>query len=227
MNPRLLIVLLVLTTSLGTVRPSDAADPEGKVGASQWLKRFSSSWPDERTPYRTDSDIKSWRSYALTLKELVALGDEAIPDLRSACESSSFQVRAMAARALGLLQAREAVPQLIRLLDDPQSPVAVLAADALGQIQDEAGLKALRTAQKNVRNGDVLLHISKALSRDIALEDDVVEQLSNVDTTTIGSAAIGQPAPNFTLKDSRGKAWTLSDFRGKKSVVLVFIYGDG
>ena len=33
---------------------------------------------------------------------------------------------------------------------------------------------------------------------------------------------IGQEAPNFTLKDQFGEEVTLSDFRGKKNVVLVF-----
>ena len=36
---------------------------------------------------------------------------------------------------------------------------------------------------------------------------------------------IGQPAPDFSLRDSDGKVVTLSDFRGKKSVVLVFYRG--
>ena len=33
---------------------------------------------------------------------------------------------------------------------------------------------------------------------------------------------VGQEAPNFTLKDQFGQEVTLSDFRGKKNVVLVF-----
>ena len=35
----------------------------------------------------------------------------------------------------------------------------------------------------------------------------------------------GQPAPDFTLEDMEGKSITLSDFRGKKTVVLVFYRG--
>ncbi len=34
--------------------------------------------------------------------------------------------------------------------------------------------------------------------------------------------AVGQPAPNFTLEDQSQKAVTLSDFAGKRNVVLVF-----
>jgi cytochrome oxidase Cu insertion factor (SCO1/SenC/PrrC family) len=36
---------------------------------------------------------------------------------------------------------------------------------------------------------------------------------------------VGQPAPDFTLEDAEGKPITLSEFRGKKSVVLVFYRG--
>jgi cytochrome oxidase Cu insertion factor (SCO1/SenC/PrrC family) len=35
----------------------------------------------------------------------------------------------------------------------------------------------------------------------------------------------GQAAPDFTLENFDGKAMSLSDFRGKKNVVLVFYRG--
>jgi peroxiredoxin len=35
-------------------------------------------------------------------------------------------------------------------------------------------------------------------------------------------AQIGQPAPDFALADQNGRTVRLSDFRGKKSVVLAF-----
>ena len=43
--------------------------------------------------------------------------------------------------------------------------------------------------------------------------------------TDLNRVKVGQPALDFTLEDSDGKAITLSDFRGKKSVVLVFYRG--
>lgn len=39
---------------------------------------------------------------------------------------------------------------------------------------------------------------------------------------TGGPLSVGQPAPDFTLKDQNGRDVRLSDFRGKKTVVLAF-----
>ena len=36
---------------------------------------------------------------------------------------------------------------------------------------------------------------------------------------------VGQPAPDFTLENVDGKSVSLSDFRGKQSLVLVFYRG--
>jgi peroxiredoxin len=37
-----------------------------------------------------------------------------------------------------------------------------------------------------------------------------------------GPPRVGQPAPDFVLRDQNGRDVRLSDFRGKKSVVLAF-----
>ena len=39
---------------------------------------------------------------------------------------------------------------------------------------------------------------------------------------TVGLVEIGQEAPDFTLVDQHGEPVTLSDFRGRKNVVLLF-----
>jgi cytochrome oxidase Cu insertion factor (SCO1/SenC/PrrC family) len=43
--------------------------------------------------------------------------------------------------------------------------------------------------------------------------------------TDLDRIKVGQPAPDFTLEAADGKTLTLSDFRGKKNVVLVFYRG--
>lgn len=43
--------------------------------------------------------------------------------------------------------------------------------------------------------------------------------------TEIERVAVGDPAPDFTLVTLGGDTLTLSDFRGKKDVILVFYRG--
>jgi cytochrome oxidase Cu insertion factor (SCO1/SenC/PrrC family) len=48
---------------------------------------------------------------------------------------------------------------------------------------------------------------------------------ANLPPTDLDRIKAGQPAPDFTLENLDGKQVSLSDFRGKKSVVLVFYRG--
>jgi peroxiredoxin Q/BCP len=48
---------------------------------------------------------------------------------------------------------------------------------------------------------------------------------AGLSATELDRVKAGEPAPDFTLEDADGKAITLSDFRDKKSVVLVFYRG--
>ena len=43
--------------------------------------------------------------------------------------------------------------------------------------------------------------------------------------TELERVKVGQAAPDFTLEDVDGKSITLADFRGKKTVALVFYRG--
>jgi hypothetical protein len=52
---------------------------------------------------------------------------------------------------------------------------------------------------------------------------DVTRALANFDPKNIDTAHLGQLAPDFTLSDSTGKAYRLSQFRGRKTVVLIFL----
>ena len=219
--------LCAIVLLFGAVGPGARLAQAGDKEVVAVLEKFAKAWPEDRTPYRTPDDTTTWKEYALSMRTLVAMGDEAVPPLTEACDDSNYQVRALAARVLGYLKAQTAVPKLIELLKDSKPQVALQAADALGQIQDPSGLAALKTAQTTEKRGDVLLHIAKSLERKNPLEDDVVQQILLINPRSVDSAEVGQVAPDFTLKDSTGKPWKLSDLRGKKSVVLAFIYGDG
>ena len=48
---------------------------------------------------------------------------------------------------------------------------------------------------------------------------------ANLQATDLERIKVGQPAPDFTLENMDGKEVSLTEFRGKKSVVLVFYRG--
>jgi cytochrome oxidase Cu insertion factor (SCO1/SenC/PrrC family) len=48
---------------------------------------------------------------------------------------------------------------------------------------------------------------------------------SDLRATELERVKVGQAAPDFTLEDVDGKSTTLSEFRGKKTVALVFYRG--
>ena len=51
------------------------------------------------------------------------------------------------------------------------------------------------------------------------------KDVGDLSPTDLQRIKVGQPAPDFTLEDMEGKSISLSDFRGKKTVVLVFYRG--
>ena len=48
---------------------------------------------------------------------------------------------------------------------------------------------------------------------------------ADLSPTDLNRIKVGQPAPDFSLEDAGGKTITLSEFRDKKTVVLVFYRG--
>lgn len=47
----------------------------------------------------------------------------------------------------------------------------------------------------------------------------------DLDATELDRVAVGGSAPDFTLRSLGGQSYTLSDFRGRKDVILVFYRG--
>ena len=58
------------------------------------------------------------------------------------------------------------------------------------------------------------------------MDESVYRTLVEWNPSTIDSAKVGKPAPEFALTTVSGKKYRLSDFRGKQAIILVFVYGD-
>ena len=86
------------------------------------------------------------RTNARIAEALGSIGDSrAGPSLLRLARATDEDVRMAAVEALGNVKAKEAVPELSHLIDDPAAPPVLIkrAVDALGRIGDPAGIPAL------------------------------------------------------------------------------------
>jgi hypothetical protein len=70
-------------------------------------------------------------------------------------------------------------------------------------------------------------YIEVALRRDDKPNPEAIRKaLKDFDPASMDIARLGQAAPDFALPDAQGQTHRLSQYRGKKTVVLEFHSGD-
>ena len=231
---RLLATLTVasLITSLSVSRADDATPTDVKKA----LTEFTSAWDDklwEPTEGRLSLYLRpmqdaGWKKRMQTLQTVVRHGSAASAELRPWLRSDSVVERLFAAQALGYCGQVEAQADLTHAVEhDTEPAVRLHAADSLGMLGGQAHAELLQRLEKSEKNNDVRRHIRYALERNgQTIDAAVVKQLKDWPTNQLDTAALGKLAPDFELTSLSGEKVRLSDFRGKKSVVLVFVYGD-
>ena len=189
------------------------------------LHQFSDMWPSGRRDFRSDGD-ESWKTYALTLRDLVVGGNtDLVPQ---GLEHENGQVRALVSRALGFINDPAMVPNLAAALSmDSWATVRLLAADSLGMIGTDGAREALAKALESEDQADVKLHIRIAMERVSGLESSALEDLKRIEKNFIDIADTGIPAPDFSLPGTDGSMTSLSMYQDKRPVALYFLYGDG
>jgi AhpC/TSA family len=89
-------------------------------------------------------------------------------------------------------------------------------------VSKELGIHSLR----DIARRKIPLRIATRSSGDGALPPPLgPKDGASLPPTDLERIKVGQPAPDFTLENMDGNPVSLSDFRGKKSVVLVFYRG--
>jgi len=173
---------------------------------------------------------KDWLVRTLAVRDLVRLNAPAIPALTSALNDTNPHVRQVATMVLGVLQATNAVPALEHLLAQDSEPVVrSQAAIALGQIGQPSSLAALKAALSGDKARDVQHQAELAvyaIEHGIRPTPELAASYAHLDETRFGRVQVGQPASDFQLPDTEGKTWRLADFRGKKPVILIWIFAD-
>jgi peroxiredoxin len=228
-----LLLLLCAAAAHGLDQLEQRRDEPPKA-PRQILDRVRQSWteaswsvPDEGG-YLRPAENDGWRARTLAMRDLVLAGERSVPPLLVELRQGDGPMRIFAAQTLGFL-APHAPAQVLReaAASDPLAAVRLYAVDALGMHAKTTGRGALELCREKEENRDVKKHIAYALERgDAGVNDKTRRALIAWDPQTIDSAVVGQPAPDFELDDLGGRRIRLSSFRGKRAVVLVFIYGD-
>lgn len=173
---------------------------------------------------------KDWLVRTLAVRDLVRLEMPATSALFSALNHTNRHVRHVAVTALGILQATQAITALERLLGQDAEPVVrSQAAIALGQIGQRGSLAAVQSARKADKSKDVQHQAelaAHAIEHGKSATPELARAWASLDESKFGRLQVGQPAPDFQLTDTEAKPWQLADFRGKKPVLLIWIFAD-
>lgn len=177
-----------------------------------------------------DLDDDGWRVRTLAVRDAVRLGESGIPTLIDSLSSENPHVRQVAAMALGILRAAPAVePLAVSLRSDSDETVRSQAAVALGQIGEKDALAVLREGREEDSSRDVRHQCeisSYQIEKGISPGNDLADAYAGLDESEFRQVKEGQLAVDFELEDTQGKKWRLSDFRGEKMVVLIWIFAD-
>lgn len=233
---RVLFLATLTITSLISSQSVLRADDATPADVKKALTEFTSAWDDKLwepaegrlSLYMRPMQDAGWKKRMQTLQSVVRQGSAASTELRTLLRNGSTVERLFAAQALGYCGQAEAQADLAHAVEhDAEAAVRLHAADSLGMLGGQAHAELLQRLEKSEKNNDVRRHIRYALERNgQAIDSAVVKQLKDWPTSQLDTAALGKLAPDFELPSLSGEKVRLSDFRGKKSVVLVFVYGD-
>jgi HEAT repeat protein len=177
---------------------------------------------------RFDRGDPGWKVRMEALVRLMKAGPATVPVLAETLHKGSPSARELAAQALVLFAEPSTRSALERALDDTKPGVRLYAIQALSMLG-----KLPRTARHEhiLRNDPSVFGVRATMAAALAREDrpnlaPLRKVLADYDLRNLDSARLGELAPDFTLANSAGKTYRLSQFRGKKAVVLRFILFD-
>ncbi len=216
--------LLILVSLFSGSAFVHAADPPTEP--ADIIRTFEKAWVVPKG-YMRPLDDSGWKARMTAFQKLAAMGEKAIPALTDVLANGEPETRVFAAQALGLMADPTAKPALESALKDKTAAVRLYALDALSMFGKLAPTGELKAMKEKDANRDVKSHVGFAQDRD-DMPDPIAlrKTLAGFDCAKLGTAVLGKAAPEFELTDATGKTYKLADFRGKKAVVLVFVYGD-
>lgn len=178
-------------------------------------------------PSKEENFDKGWQDRVAAEYEIVNSAD--LKSLRAALHDDDSFVRAMAARALGILGDKDSADALAELAkNDKEYMVRIRAVESLGFLKMKP--EAIELAKKDRDLG--VQWTAKITAGQLQSETDygaLVRKAfaGGIKREAIGSAKVGKPAPDFTAQTTDGKIFELSSVLGKKPIALYFAAFDG
>lgn len=176
-------------------------------------------------------DDDDWNVRLLAVRDLIRAGNDAVPEITLGLRDDDVQVRYVCATALGVLGADGAVDDLEEVArNDPRPLARSQAVVALGQIESERSLAMLRERLEEDSSKDVRHQIELAIDqieKGMGATDELRAAYERLDPETFDRLEVGDAAPDFSLPDTEGTTWELSDFRADGEwVVLIWVFAD-
>lgn len=200
------------------------------VAAAGWAQQLPSPLERYRNlefPPKNDNFDKGWKDRVALESEIINAAD--LKSLRVALKDSDPFVRAMAARALGILADKASADALAEMANvDPEYFVRIRAVDALGFLKMKP--EAIELAKKD-RDPGVQWTARIAAGHFKSAADDAAHvrqaYAAGIKREAMGSAQVGRPAPDFSAQTSDGKPFKLSSVLGKKPIAIYFAAFEG
>lgn len=178
-------------------------------------------------PAKSENFDKGWEDRVALEFEIVNRAD--LASLRTGLADPDAFVRSIAARALGIRADQASADALARLAQkDPESSVRIRAIEALGFLKARG--EVIEAAKKET---DLAVRWTAArVAGQLAKETDFASiareaYALGIPREAMGSAKVGQPAPDFSALRIDGTTFKLSEVLGKKPVAIYFSAYDG
>jgi hypothetical protein len=178
-------------------------------------------------PPKDENFAKGWQERVAL--EFAIINGADLKSLRAALKDKDRFMRAIAARALGILGDKASADALAELVKtDPEHIVRIRAVEALGFLKMKP--KVIEAATKD-RHGAVQWTARSAAGQMESATDYAAQTreafAAGIKREEMASAQVGQPAPDFAALTTDGKPFKLSSVLGKKPIAIYFAAFDG
>lgn len=204
-------------------------------GFEATLARFTAvDWGQYAFAIKRPGFEPPWQLRLAAEYHVARAGQAAAPSLLRLAEGASPHVRGFAAQMLGVTGVEEGKARLLPLArSDPSPLVRNYAVEALSRLpqaaEDDAVAEAIAAARQDP-NGNVRftaqqsqLRLQQRVPGGPALRQAWIQRF---DPRNLGTAKVGEPAPDFILPSDSGEQVQLAAFAGKHAVLLLFQLAD-